>query len=109
MGNLPWLVTGDFNIIQEDGECIGGSPRSLLAMEEFNICIDHYGLLEIGFVGSWMTWCNGHGGPSWSWARLDRVLVNAGFLACFTNANYKYLERKHSDHSSLLVNWQREV
>lgn len=29
---------GDFNSIKEDGERIGGQPRPLAAMEEFNNC-----------------------------------------------------------------------
>lgn len=35
----PWLVMGDFNIIQIDIERIGGLPRLILAMEDFNPCL----------------------------------------------------------------------
>lgn len=62
VGDSLWLVMGDLNVIREDEERIGGNPRSLSAMEEFNSCIDHCGLLELGFIGSRMTWCNEHGG-----------------------------------------------
>ncbi|KAF5459676.1 hypothetical protein F2P56_019603 [Juglans regia] len=97
-GDSPWLVIGDFNLIREDGERIGDNPRSLSAMEEFNCCLDNCSLLDLAFVGSHMTWCNGHEGQSWSGARLDRAVINLGFSNCFLDAHYERLTRKYSDH-----------
>ncbi|KAG2686056.1 hypothetical protein I3760_10G158300 [Carya illinoinensis] len=64
MGTCPWLVAGDFNIIVEDGERIGGHPRAISAMDEFNACLDSYGLLDLSISGSHVSWCNGHSGTS---------------------------------------------
>ncbi|KAL5999682.1 hypothetical protein ACLOJK_037967, partial [Asimina triloba] len=36
----PWIVVGDFNTIRTDSERIGGNPRSLPSMNEFNEFID---------------------------------------------------------------------
>lgn len=55
---------GDFNIIRGDGERIGGNPGALSAMEEFNVCLDNCGLLELSYFGGRVSWCNGHSGSS---------------------------------------------
>ncbi|KAF5481633.1 hypothetical protein F2P56_002271 [Juglans regia] len=47
VGDHPWLVLGDFDIIREDKEQVGGRLRSSLAMEEFNACIDACGFVEL--------------------------------------------------------------
>ncbi|XP_040990989.1 uncharacterized protein LOC121238224 [Juglans microcarpa x Juglans regia] len=99
----PWLVVGDFNAIRSDAERIGGNPRSLLAMTEFNGCVDTCGLVEMRFQGRMMSWCNGHVGSSRSWARLDRALVNIDFSTNFGSAFMEYLTRKSSDHCSMVV------
>ncbi|KAG2696269.1 hypothetical protein I3760_07G050600 [Carya illinoinensis] len=69
--HIPLLVVGDFNIIRDDRERIGGNPRPLSTMSEFNSCIHNCGLVEMIGYGGKMSWCNRHRGPSRSWARLD--------------------------------------
>lgn len=58
----PWLVVGDFNIIREDRELVGGNPWPLTSMADFNECLDSCGLLELAIEGRRMSWCNGHEG-----------------------------------------------
>ncbi|KAF5468900.1 hypothetical protein F2P56_013011 [Juglans regia] len=106
---ISWIVVGDFNIIREDSERVGGHPRSITAMEEFNICIDHCGLLDLHVVGRKLSWCNGHGGLSLSWARLDRVLTNIHFANRFPQAYFEYLNRKTSDHCPMTISFQKQV
>ncbi|XP_042962702.1 uncharacterized protein LOC122296976 [Carya illinoinensis] len=99
----PLLVVGDFNIIREDRERIGGNPRSLSAMSEFNSCIHNCGLVEMTSYGGRMSWCNGHRCLSRSWARLDRGLLNLAFSQRFPNGCMEYLKRKTSDHYPMLI------
>ncbi|XP_035541716.1 uncharacterized protein LOC118344703 [Juglans regia] len=47
----PWMVVGDFNIIREDRERVGGNPRPLTSMVDFNECLDSCGLLELAVEG----------------------------------------------------------
>lgn len=49
--DVPWIVVGDFNSIKKDGERLGGHPRPLSAMTEFNSCIHNYGLVEMNYSG----------------------------------------------------------
>lgn len=90
----PWILVGDFNYIQDDGECIGGESRPLLAMEEFNRCIDDCGLLELKAVGGDMSWTNGQEGISRKWAKLDQAVVNTAFMHFFPLGSIQYLQGK---------------
>ncbi|KAG2665638.1 hypothetical protein I3760_15G017300 [Carya illinoinensis] len=56
-----------------------------------------------------MSWCNGHRGPSRSWARLDRALLNIAFTQAFPNGYMEYLKRKTSDHCPMLIRFEMEV
>lgn len=46
---LPWIVVGEFNYFQDDSECTRGQPRPLIAIEDFNQCINNCGLLDLKF------------------------------------------------------------
>lgn len=101
--DYPWVVMGDFNAIRSDSERIGGSPRPLISMSEFNECLNSCGLLEATSNGHTMSLCNGHVGTSRSWANLDRVIFNICFANRFTTAKVELLDRKSSDHCPLLL------
>ncbi|KAG2668051.1 hypothetical protein I3760_15G142400 [Carya illinoinensis] len=97
----PLVVVGDFNIIREDRERIGGNPRSLSAMSEFNSCIHNCGLVEMTGYGGRMSWCKGIGvhrvvGQIWT-------LLNLAFSQRFPNGCMEYLKRKTSDHCPMLI------
>ncbi|KAK3219916.1 hypothetical protein Dsin_013886 [Dipteronia sinensis] len=98
VSDYPWLVLGDFNVIRTGAERIGGNPRPLLSMIEFNDCLHQCGLFDLLNTGQRMSWCNGHEGLSRSWAKLDRVLISNAFSTLFGSAHFKYLSRKSSDH-----------
>lgn len=98
---------GDFNIIRNDGERIGGRPRPTIAMGEFNDFIDAVGLVEVNHEGNMMSWCNGQQGRARSWARLDWTLVNSSLLLDFPSVLLSYLSRKGSDHSPLVVSMEQ--
>ncbi|CAI9763286.1 unnamed protein product [Fraxinus pennsylvanica] len=68
VNGLPWIVAGDFNIIRNDLERRGGKPRPMVAMDDFNNCIDRCGLLELSSERRQLTWCNGQDGNARSWA-----------------------------------------
>ncbi|CAI9755487.1 unnamed protein product [Fraxinus pennsylvanica] len=108
MIGFPWVVSGDFNIIRNDTERIGGCPRPLQAMEDFNDCIDRCGLLELSVMGQKLSWCNGHEGLTRSWARLDRTLVSDEVFRDFPDAGMKYLSGMSSDHRPMIIHLQKQ-
>jgi hypothetical protein len=93
---MPWMIIGDFNTIHHDGERRGGCPHLPRAMEDFSSFIQNGGLIEVPFSGNKLSWCNGRGGLTRSWARLDRALCNTRLLDSWSTISLKYLPRKSS-------------
>ncbi|XP_042962498.1 uncharacterized protein LOC122296772 [Carya illinoinensis] len=107
--NDPWLVTGDFNIIANDGERRGGRPRPVVAMEEFNFWIHNCGLMELKFLGKSLSWCNGHASNTRSWARLDRSLVDQNVFDAFSDSVMRYLPSTASYHAPMVISLVKNV
>lgn len=99
----------DFNYIQYDGERIGGHPRPIITMEDFNNCIDNFGVVELKSFGGNMTWTNGQEGRSRKWAKLDQALVNLPFIQQFNLARLEFLVRKSLDDKPMLILFAQET
>ncbi|XP_040988970.1 uncharacterized protein LOC121236591 [Juglans microcarpa x Juglans regia] len=78
-------------------------------MEEFNSWIYQGGLLEMKTKGRRFTWCNGQRGLAKSWAKLDRVFLNATLISRFANAVCSYLPRSTSDHCSMHIELTKDL
>ncbi|KAG5568398.1 hypothetical protein H5410_064588, partial [Solanum commersonii] len=74
--DIPWLIEGDFNIILNSEEKIGGLPVLDSEHEDFENYISSCDLEEIHFKGSPFTWWNSRAGNASIFERLDRVLTN---------------------------------
>nr|XP_027103123.1 uncharacterized protein LOC113724413 [Coffea arabica] len=95
----PWLVAGDFNVISNTEERVGGSPANARNMEEFNDAIGNCSLSEVPFDGALFTWTNGR-----VWQRLDRALMNQEWADGYELSHVSHLSRGRSDHAPLLIN-----
>ncbi|XP_042973127.1 uncharacterized protein LOC122304933 [Carya illinoinensis] len=78
--NLLWILYGDFNIVKDDYEKRGGHPRPFAVIEDFNLCIQNCGLLDMCSKGLRMTWCNGQNGSVRSWARYGSSSFHFQFI-----------------------------
>ncbi|KAG5631193.1 hypothetical protein H5410_002910 [Solanum commersonii] len=121
--NLPWLVGGNFNVIINDEEKIGGLPVYPQEYEEFDICVNSCDLVDINFKGSPFTWWNGRADRDCIFKRLDRKpfkflkfwaeaadfqeVVKAHWLA--TDCTYLFisLKQKMKNTKTALSNWNR--
>ncbi|XP_071920617.1 uncharacterized protein [Coffea arabica] len=99
---LPWIAVGDYNVITCAEERIGGSSPNMRDLEEFNSALHRSGLFPVQFDGSAYTWTNGR-----MWQRLDRVVVNAAWLADVEMTRVAHLQRGRSDHFKLA--WSQSV
>ena len=102
--NNPWMVEGDFNIVQSLSEISGGHTQPHVALDAFNLALLDCGLEDAGFVGSPFTWTNGR-----TRRRLDRVVCNSLWSRLFSVFRISHLNRIASDHSPLLLSCDRNT
>ncbi|KAL0310290.1 UNVERIFIED_CONTAM: hypothetical protein Scaly_2942400 [Sesamum calycinum] len=103
VGNVPWLVGGDFNAVLDMSEVSGASGDIRVAMNEFNDCILQTGLLSLPMQGERLTWHNCSLDGRSLWKRLDRLLVNDVWMDRWPNLFYTCLTPRTSDHSPLVL------
>lgn len=99
----PWIVGGDFNIIINDSEKLGGLDIASDEIIDFTQCLNNSILSKISFTGSSYTWWNGRIEEACIFKRLDRVLGNSQFQQHIPNFEVEHLIRDGLNHSPLLV------
>ncbi|XP_060182548.1 uncharacterized protein LOC132612262 [Lycium barbarum] len=104
--DAPWCIGGDFNVIMDSNEKMGGLPHRAYKSIDFISCMDQCGVTDIGFVGSKYTWCNNWEPRYKIRKRLDRILVNDQWEQKFQKNMVKHLARTGSDHRPLLLKCQ---
>ncbi|WMV21122.1 hypothetical protein MTR67_014507 [Solanum verrucosum] len=97
----PWVVGGDFNVILNEEEKLGGLAFTQNEALEFASCINACALTEVRTSGSKYTWWNGRIEEDCIFKRLDRILVNQEFMDLFPTSEVHYLIRQGSDHAPL--------
>ncbi|KAH0722859.1 hypothetical protein KY290_005517 [Solanum tuberosum] len=90
--SLPWLVGGDFNMISNVKEKLGGCPVVEREVEDFNHCINVCNLEDQKFKGSKYTWWNGRTDEDCIFKRQDRLLCNDGMQNIFLVLEMEHLE-----------------
>ncbi|XP_060212194.1 uncharacterized protein LOC132639792 [Lycium barbarum] len=106
--NGPWCVGGDFNVIMNSEEKIGGRPHRASKSLDFISSMEACGLTDLGFVGPKFTWCNNRGPGRRIWKRLDRICVNDQWLQHYQHNYIRNLSRTGSDHRPLLLKCHNE-
>ncbi|PNT64195.1 hypothetical protein BRADI_4g25857v3 [Brachypodium distachyon] len=69
----------------------------------FNGIIEHWALQELDLYGRSFTWSNNQEDPLFE--KLDRILVSSGWISTHPLATVIALNRRVSDHNSLLVTY----
>ncbi|KAG5595366.1 hypothetical protein H5410_036598 [Solanum commersonii] len=72
----PWLIGGNFNVVLNVNEKIGGLPVQEVNHDNFKTCIQSCDLLKMKFKCSPFTWWNGRVGNDCIFERLDKVFLN---------------------------------
>lgn len=55
IGDVSWIVMGDFNIVRHPSERTGGNPADLNEIADFNECINNTQLIEMVTRGQFFT------------------------------------------------------
>ncbi|PKA66258.1 hypothetical protein AXF42_Ash006955 [Apostasia shenzhenica] len=100
--NLPWIVVGDFNTVQNIEERNGGNIPNYYDMKDFNNAILEAGLEDAGYSGKAFTWANSRLSE-----RIDRAFINSNWVSIFEVTSVRHLERICSDHAPILVDIKR--
>ncbi|GAA0163296.1 hypothetical protein LIER_19195 [Lithospermum erythrorhizon] len=78
---LPLVLTGDFNIIRDGSHALGGLISPVIAMREFNECLDDIDVVELSNHGSLFTWNSN---------RSEACLRKMDFVFLSTPKTFKY-------------------
>lgn len=97
-----WVVSGDFNSPLYPEDRIG-SEIQFAEIADFRECVDECDLADLHFTGSKFTWCNNQGGDSRVVSKIDRCLVNVGWLDTFPTSFVNYMPHASSDHCPALI------
>ncbi|KAI9109563.1 hypothetical protein K1719_019617 [Acacia pycnantha] len=87
------------------GEKQGGNPRPIQKILNFLKFISDCSLIDLGFHGSWFTWCNRRQGDATIKERIDQAMVYDSFCHCFPFAHVFHIDLLGSDYHLLFVNF----
>ncbi|XP_016500997.1 uncharacterized protein LOC107819404 [Nicotiana tabacum] len=99
----PWCIGGDFNVIMDSEEKLGGRPHRAHRSVDFTATMEYCGLVDLGYFGPRFTWCNNRRTNKRIWKRLDSIIVNDEWTQKFQNNYITHLVRTGSDHRSLFM------
>ncbi|XP_059284932.1 uncharacterized protein LOC132038261 [Lycium ferocissimum] len=116
----PWCLCGDFNVILNPTEKLGGKPHRMYKSLDFSSCMDNCELTDIGFMGPNFTWCNNRRLVKRIWKRLDRVFINDSWPNFYQMVEKTYnvrifgnpmwiLQQKLKILSKKLSQWSKDV
>ncbi|XP_020690503.2 uncharacterized protein LOC110105345 [Dendrobium catenatum] len=101
-GNFPWALIGDYNCCRYASEKLGGTPISHSNLSDFNNMIFNNKLVDLHSVGCKFTWFNQRPDNPIH-IKLDRVLVNDGWLNVFSNSYCSFQSPSCSDHCPVIL------
>ncbi|CAL1410909.1 unnamed protein product [Linum trigynum] len=104
--DLPWVMTGDFNLVQCYAEKNGRYDANEQEMEGFNKALEECNLVDLGFYGRRFTWDNNHKDDTFLEERLDRMVATNQWMTLYPQARVYHLNRCGSDHNPLLLQTQ---
>ncbi|KAH0649354.1 hypothetical protein KY285_034602 [Solanum tuberosum] len=100
----PWCIGGDFNVILDPEEKMGGKTHKMRDSLDFSSCMDAYEVVDLGFIGLKFTWCNNRKPQKIIWKMLDKMFINDDWAEIFHTNQVNHLGRTGSDHRPLLIN-----
>jgi endonuclease/exonuclease/phosphatase family metal-dependent hydrolase len=102
IGDSPWLLAGDFNVIKDPSEKLGNMILNSYE-QEFLACTESIGVEDHPAVGCYYTWTNRREDGVFVMKKLDRVLVNHQWLHLFPQCIVHFLPPGVSDHSMAYI------
>ncbi|OMP05914.1 Endonuclease/exonuclease/phosphatase [Corchorus olitorius] len=105
----PWFLWGDFNQVLKRSDKLSMTNSTIMGAQELWDCPNSCCLLEVKGKGVHYTWSNRRDEQHITWERLDRAFANHYWLQCFENAELQNLVITVSDHSPMILNFEKKV
>ncbi|XP_021860322.1 uncharacterized protein [Spinacia oleracea] len=102
IGNVPWILSGDFNTMLGIHDRVNGAPVTLAEIKDFSDVVDQCLLSELKSSGHFFSWHKGGDGNKTA-SRIDRCLGNAEWMSQKGAVYTEYLNPGLSDHSPILI------
>ena len=99
-----WLCIGDFNSVLDQSKKIGGRHVASSSNCSFRKFIDHFGMIDVGFVGNPFTWGNNRKGLENIKERLDRGLASPSWVHLHPDFSLIHLPALNSVHNPISLN-----
>ncbi|KAJ9539059.1 hypothetical protein OSB04_031792 [Centaurea solstitialis] len=106
MGDQPWVVMGDFNVMLFPHDALGGISKRNGDMVDFFECLQDVELFDVVYSGIQYTWCQKPKEESGIRRKLDRVLANVTFTSIFQDARVRFMPRGISDHCPSILSFK---
>jgi hypothetical protein len=103
-----WLIFGDFNLVLNSSEKLGGNPIEYNLTKLFNDTFNACDLYDLGYCGNKFTWVNNQTDNIHIKERIDRYCANTNWISCFPRYSNKHLLRYTSDHNPILLEFFEE-
>ncbi|KAF8391778.1 hypothetical protein HHK36_022012 [Tetracentron sinense] len=107
--SMPWVCFGDFNEITCAEEKSGRVEKAAWKMRKFKEAILDCHLIDLGFEGNTFTWCKKRSREGNVRERLDRAMATSDWCFLFPFTTVKHLSCHTSDHSPLLLAFDKEA
>lgn len=102
VGDVPWLLSGNFNVVQSlqekwDKGRLNGYEN------EFVECLRRLEILDLSFTGWYFTWNKKRAGVDFVACKFDRVMENVDWVNAYGQTSVEILEGSISDHSPAII------
>ena len=101
--DIPWVCVGDFNVVTEKCEKVGGHGCGTSAPNFLKDLLFDLGAVDLGFSGCKFTWWNKRWGKGSIQERLDRAIASFSWKESFPKAAVSHLGAVNSDHTPILM------
>ncbi|XP_060190365.1 uncharacterized protein LOC132619488 [Lycium barbarum] len=101
----PWAVMGDFNCILNREQRLE-SPVTLAELKDFRKCVKDMGLKDLKSSGAYFTWNNIQRVEDKVMSRIDRVLINNGWITKLPASKVHYKNEGAFDHCPGIISWE---